>query len=281
MMPAGFPFAWLLGVLLLSGIFFWVSLLFSKHAETALDTGWGWLAWRPLPHDLPRVMAWGFALCFVAQQIFGVIMLSGGLMERLPPGLFILFSILLFQGLLAGVLYRHLRHCGLDPLEVLGLSFPLRFQDLVWGWVGYCMCMPLVGLSSFLTSALFERLQWELKLQPMIEELSQVEGWLNWLSLFLLVGFIGPLLEEVVFRGFVFTWLRQKTGAAAGLILQALIFAVIHQHVASMLPLFGLSLLLGLMYVYTRRLMPCVWAHAFFNTLTLLYTMSGAAELPV
>ena len=280
-MPEGFRFEWLIGVLLLSGMFFWISLLFSKHAAFALKTGWGWLEWRPLPHDLPRAMAWGFVSCFVLQQLFGLLVITGGLLEILPPGLFILFSILLFQGLLTFVLYRHLRRCGLDTLEVLGLAFPLRFQDVVWGWVGYCMCMPLVGLSSFLTKALFDRFQWKVQVQPMIEELSKVEGWLNWLSLFLLVGFIGPLLEEVVFRGFVFAWLRQKIGAVPGLITQALIFAVIHQHAASMLPLFSLALLLGLIYVYTRRLMPCVWAHALFNTLTLIYTMSGAPELPL
>ena len=279
-MPEGFRFEWVLGILFLSGLFFWVSLLFSKHAAVALKTGWGWLEWRPLPHDLPRVMAWGFALCFVAQQIFGFMVLAGNLLDVLPPGLFILISIMLFQGLLAYVLYAHLRRCGLDPLEVLGLEFPLRFQDVVWGWVAYCMCIPLVGLASFFTTLLFTRFEWKVQVQPMIEELSQVEGWLNWVSLFLLVGFIGPLLEEVVSRGFMFTWLRQKLGTASGLILQALIFAVIHQHAASVLPLFSLALLLGLVYIYTRRLMACVWAHAFFNTLTLLYTLLGGADLP-
>lgn len=277
-MPEGLLFEWVVKILSLTGLFFWISLLFSKQAAVALRTGWGWLEWRPLPHDLPRVMAWGFALCFVAQQLFAGLVLTFNLLEVLPPGLFILLSILLFQGLLAYKLYAHLRCCGLDPLEVLGLTFPLRLHDVVWGWVTYCMCVPLVLLTSFLTGVLFTHFEWDVQVQPMIKELSAVEGWLNWVSLFLLVGFIGPLLEEVVFRGFMFTWLRQKLGIAAGLILQALIFALIHQHAAAVLPLFSLALLLGLVYVYTRRLMPCVWAHALFNIVSLLVTMLGGAE---
>ncbi|WFB35443.1 CPBP family intramembrane metalloprotease [Kiritimatiellota bacterium B12222] len=272
-MPEGFRLEWVIGILLVFGICFWISLFFSTQASRSLKVGWGWLDWRPLPHDLPQMMLVTFFVGFVLQLCLGALLSYGSVAETLPPGLLILVSILLFQGLMAFVFFQHLQRRGLEPLDVLGMENPLRLLDVVWGLAAYCMCLPLVGLSAGITQYLFTQFQWEMKVQPMIEQLSQLTGWLNWVSLFLLVGFIGPLLEEVVFRGFVFTWLRQRLGTVSGIVIQALIFAVIHQHVASLLPLFALAVLLGWAYVYTRRLMVCVWAHAIFNTMTLIQTV--------
>jgi membrane protease YdiL (CAAX protease family) len=266
----------LFGILLLSGVCFWVSLLFSPGASLACKNGWGWLNWRPLPHDLPKSFLWGFLLTFVLQIVAAFWMRPR--MDVLPVGVVILISIAVFQGLLALILFVHLQSAGLNTLEVLGMESPLQLRDAVWGLMAYCMALPLVALSSLFTKALFNSLDIDLTLQPMIEQLSQLSGWLNGFSLFLLVGFIGPMLEEVIFRGVLFPWLVQKTGAIPGLLLQAAIFALIHQHAASVLALFSLSILLGLSYMYTRRLMTCVWAHAFFNSMTLMYTLTVGAE---
>lgn len=281
-MPAAVDFRleWFLALFFVCGLFFWASLLFSKSAVYSFKVGWGWLDWRPFPHDLPRVMLTGFLVGFVLQQFFGVLVMRSSLLDTMPPGLLILFSILLFQGLLTWFFYQHLLRRGLDPLKVLGMENPFQLKDMIFGLVTYCMCLPWVLLSAFLTKVIFEYFQWNLVPQPMIQQLSRVEGWLNWLSIFLLVGFIGPLLEEVVFRGFLFTWLRQRMGMASGLLVQAFIFAVIHSHAASLFGLFCLALLLGLTYVYTRRMMACVWAHAFFNTMTLLYTVLSVGGTP-
>lgn len=266
----------LMGVLLLSGVCFWVSLLFSPAAGIAWSNGWGWLKWRPLPHDLSKSFLWGFLLTFVLQIGVGLWMYPR--MDVLPVGVVILISIAVFQGLFSLILFVHLQAVGLNILEVLGLESPLHIRDAIWGLMAYCMALPLVVLSSLFTKALFSSLNIELTLQPMIQELSESSGWLNWLSLFLLIGFIGPLLEEFIFRGVLFPWLVQKTGVLPGLFLQAAIFALIHQHAASLLALFSLAILLGLSYIYTRRLMTCVWAHAFFNSMTLVYTLVEGVE---
>ncbi|MEX2607406.1 MAG: type II CAAX endopeptidase family protein [Kiritimatiellia bacterium] len=266
----------LMGFLLLSGVCFWVSLLFSPGASLACKNGWGWLNWRPLPHNLPTSFLRGFLMTFVLQILAGLWMYPR--LDMLPVGVVILISIAVFQGLLSLILFVHLQAAGLNIPEVLGMESPFQLRDAVWGLMAYCMALPLVVLSSLFTKALFDSLKLDLSLQPMIEQISELNGWMNWLSLFLLVGFIGPLLEEVIFRGVLFPWLVQKTGALPGLILQAAVFALIHQHAASVLALFSLAILLGLSYMYTRRLMTCVWAHVFFNSMTLVYTLVEGVE---
>jgi len=265
---------WLLGILLLSGVGFWVSLLFRPRALQSLITGWNWLEWRPLPHTLPRVFILGFLITFLLQILLGLWLMPR--MDTIPVGIVLLLSIVTFQGFFSLLLYGVLHRSGVDVLKSPGWDRPWQWEDSVWGLMTYAMCLPWVLLATLFTQALFRIFNWELQLQPMVEELAKVEGWGNWITLFLLVGFIGPLLEEFIFRGVLFPWLVQRWGRTAGLLVQAFVFALIHQHSGSLLPLFVLSLILGLAYVYTRRLMTCVWAHALFNCMTLLLTLSGA-----
>ncbi len=272
-MPEGVsPELLVVRLLVISGVFFWLSLLLSQKTAGALNVGSRWLEWRPLPHDLTFRMVLAFFSGYVLQQLFGLLLFSLQLVDKLPIGMIVLLPMIFFQGLMTFVLYSHLHRSGLNPLEVLGMEEPFRVRDQIWGLVGFCMCLPLVAMSAKLTEWLYITFRWELENQPILEMVSNVDGWMNWVSLFLLVGFIGPLLEEVVFRGFLHTWLHQKLGLVPGLLLQAILFAVIHAHTASLLPLFCLAVLLGLVYIYTRRLMACVWVHALYNTMTLIVT---------
>jgi len=277
-MPVEARVQWALGALLLFGVFFWVTLLVPATSSPRFREGWRWLQWRPFPHDLAVWMGAGALSGLVLQTVLQSAILASP--APWPPGLVILCSILVFQGLLAWVLYARLRRAGIDVSIALGLEAPFELRNPVAGLAAYCMSLPLVAIAGLLTQGLFVKFGWDMSNQPMLDELAEVSGWLNWATLFLLVGFIGPLLEEVVFRGFLFTWLRQKAGVGAGLVLQALVFAVIHQHAAGFLMLFALAVMLGLAYVYTRRLMVCVWMHVFFNSLTLinvLLSLDGGA----
>lgn len=268
----------LLTLLLFSGVFFWISLCISRQTAGELEQGWRWLEWRPLPGDLPAWMFTAFLGSFLLQLILGAGLSLAGGMESAPMLPVVLFSILSFQGVLAGVMLLRLHRARIPIEEVCGLRHPFTRRDLVWGLVGLCLALPVVALSVLVTKGLFASAGRELNLQPMVEQLGGVEGGWQWAALFLLVGFIGPLLEEVVFRGFLFTWLSQRWGRWRGLALQALVFSVIHQHLASGLTLMVLAVVLGLLYVYTRRLMVCVWTHALFNSMTLVNAMVAGTE---
>ena len=259
-------------LLIVFGLFFWASVLFTPASRERMRDGWNWLQWRTFPRDLPGWIGGGFCLGILLQSAYLYLEKSvGGIL--LQPGVRVLMSILLFQGLLSLVLYVRIHRMRLEVPKVLGLDHPFQLGDLVGGLVGYCMSLPLVALSGLLTTALFDSVGKEIAPQPILDSLSELDGWLNCVTLFLLVVFIGPLLEEVIFRGFLFSWLRQRMGAPLGLVVQAVIFAVIHQYAAGVLPLFALSLVLGLAYVYTQRLMVCVWMHMFFNGMSLVNLM--------
>ena len=80
---------------------------------------------------------------------------------------------------------------------------------------------------------------------------------------------VAPVFEEVFFRGFAYPALKQRWGTWKALATVSAVFAVIHQHVPSMGPLFTLALGLGLAYELSGSLVAPITMHALFNTMNV------------
>lgn len=271
---------WVSGFLMLCGLGFWVLVLFAPGTPDHLAEGGRWLEWRLFPHDMGQVLLRGLLWSFLLQGVvFGL--LPG---VRGAPAFFqVALTLVVYQGFLVWVVYAHLRRRRVPEDRVMGVGHGFAVEDMAWGLVGYCMVLPLVWLTLLLTKGFYQFMGWNLELQPMVQSIQVEDAPGQSLALFLLIGFVGPFLEEVLFRGVLFPVLARKIGLWPGLAGQAAIFAWIHLHAASAPALFLLGAILGLQYVHTRRLMTCVWTHALFNMMTLLYTLplfSGGEGLP-
>ena len=81
---------------------------------------------------------------------------------------------------------------------------------------------------------------------------------------------IAPFLEELFFRGFLFTFLKNYTSTGLALVLSAGIFAFAHVNLGSALQLWLLGIVLGLAYEHTGSLLLPMAIHAFWNFLTAM-----------
>jgi membrane protease YdiL (CAAX protease family) len=102
-----------------------------------------------------------------------------------------------------------------------------------------------------------------------------------------LVAFIAvataPLVEELIYRGIVFSALKRAVGAVGAVLFVLGLFTLVH--VPQYWPNYGVLLAVGLLSVvltilraYTGRLMPCVIIHLVFNgiqALLLVFTAPG------
>lgn len=84
----------------------------------------------------------------------------------------------------------------------------------------------------------------------------------------LVAVFVGPLLEELLFRGFLQSALTQAAGERGGLVLSSALFAAMHG-VPGLPVLFSLSLFLGWLQQRTRCLLVPFSAHALHNAVQL------------
>jgi membrane protease YdiL (CAAX protease family) len=97
----------------------------------------------------------------------------------------------------------------------------------------------------------------------------------------LFIGIFVPAVEELIFRGFLIGWLRERSNAVLAVALSALGFAVVHLYfVATELQfglfvtaqIFVLGLLLGWLAVWSRSLWPPIVLHVVNN----LVVVAGA-----
>ena len=92
---------------------------------------------------------------------------------------------------------------------------------------------------------------------------------------YVVVGLLAPLTEEMVFRGAVLKALLQwKPNPWVGIVISAVLFALIHMNPAQMPHAFLVGLLLGWMYYRTDSIVPGVVYHWVNNTVAyVLYNL--------
>ena len=86
---------------------------------------------------------------------------------------------------------------------------------------------------------------------------------------FLVFTFVGPLVEELTFRGLGFR-LLVRFGRPAAVVLVGLLFGVWHGLVEALPILVAFGVLLAWIRERTHSLYPCVALHAFFNGIQLI-----------
>ncbi len=98
---------------------------------------------------------------------------------------------------------------------------------------------------------------------------------------YFVVGLLAPLAEEMVFRGAVLRSLLQwKSNPWIGIVVSALLFAMIHMNPAQMPHAFLIGLLLGWMYWRTDSIVPGVVYHWVNNTVAyVMYNLYPNPDL--
>ena len=107
--------------------------------------------------------------------------------------------------------------------------------------------------------------------QALTERLG-TEATLSVIVLVLVVGVIGPLGEEVLFRGYIFRTLLNWRGLWSAATATGVAFAATHLgwvSLALMVPIVVIGIGMCLLYHWTGSLYPCIGVHAFSNAIPL------------
>lgn len=87
--------------------------------------------------------------------------------------------------------------------------------------------------------------------------------------MFLAVVF-SPIIEELFFRGFLLTFLKNYTSPLFAIVLSAGVFAFAHLNLGAVIPLWFLGIVLGIAYEHTGSLLVPMTIHGCFNLATAL-----------
>jgi len=84
-----------------------------------------------------------------------------------------------------------------------------------------------------------------------------------------IITLFAPIIEEVIFRGFIFKTMMAKWHKWLAFVMSALVFATIHMEFQSILPLFILGLILNWMFFRTKSIYPGIFFHIVNNGIAL------------
>ncbi len=89
-----------------------------------------------------------------------------------------------------------------------------------------------------------------------------------------------PLVEELIFRGYLYPIMKKYTGVWFALITTSLLFGIIHVSLVPFIPLAIFGAVLVLLYEYTGSIWTPIIAHCIFNTATLINILYPGILLP-
>ena len=150
-------------------------------------------------------------------------------------------------------------------------DFAIRFQvkDL-WGVpLGIASQLLLVVLVTLPFQLMFPSLFNKEAVEKRANDLFDAAqgGWI--VLLFVIVVVCAPLVEEIVYRGFIQHNLAAAYGARISLFLASFWFAAVHLQLAEFPGLFAFALVLGLCFSRTKRLGLSIVTHVSFNATAL------------
>jgi len=159
--------------------------------------------------------------------------------------------------------------------KALGLDFSHWLRDITVGFSTYCSILPafLLLLLALVVGA--DWLGYKPPPHPLVEVLSESrqDGHSTVIFSFVLASLVGPVIEEIFFRGFCYPLLRRHWGVFWSLVVTSAVFAAVHQSGFAFLPVFVLGMILAYLYERRRSLLPSIVLHITHNTLFLGYFM--------
>ncbi len=155
-------------------------------------------------------------------------------------------------------------------LESLGLTAKNFLLNVKYGVMAYVGLTPIFLLITILAAVIFKVLNIPVEPQEVVEILKEEKSVPSLIYMCIFTGVLGPMMEEIFFRGFVYSAIKRKMGILGGISVSALFFAYVHANLASFLSILSLGILLGYIYEKTGSLISSITVHVMHNSVMLL-----------
>jgi hypothetical protein len=237
------------------------------------DTDWP-------PWTAPLALLGGLVLAAVGGLVIDIpaVVLGAKITSsHTPPALSIADTVVQDVGFVAAAVF-----CAqLGRRTVSAWQFGLRSPRGGWRLAGGLVVGLLIAF--VVLSAIWSALVHP-KEEELLKQLGSNEGPLLLVSSAGLTCVIAPICEEFLFRGFIFTALRNWRGTLPAAVITAVLFGGVHYGSAPVLdlvPLAALGFGLCLLYRYTGSLYACIAAHSLNNSLAFSSLEKWGWQIPV
>ena len=155
---------------------------------------------------------------------------------------------------------------GFDLSSLGGFSRISFVRALSTGMILLLAAYPLISLANAITQSLFGT---GTSKQSIVEGFSGSRTIEQRIMIIVFAVAIAPVVEEFLFRFFLYGVIRRYLGRFLGIMLSAVLFAAAHAHFPSFVPLFVLGSCFAIAYEWSGSILVAMTMHSLFNSLTL------------
>ena len=227
------------------------------------DARWGFT-------DIFRVAAAFYFLGYVIQM--GAAILIGLLnVKNVDDKLFMVAGATAMDFIWIGIIGYFLIEKFNVGFKGVGVSFNNLKRDIRVGLGGYLTLIPVLAVIMLVVIVLLRILNFQPTEPTSLELMYDAKGPHILAVLTVLVTLIGPVAEELFFRGFAYPVVRRRLGAGKSILLVSFVFAALHMNVVSFFPIFALGILLAYLYEKTGSLIPAITVHIIHNSAVVFF----------
>ena len=177
-----------------------------------------------------------------------------------------LLANLLLSGFVVLVIVTLLQFRGFDVGALAGFFRVSFFRTLGTGAILLFFAYPLVGFSEAINQRFFGGGSSK---QSIVEFFGTSRTIEQRVMIIVFAVAIAPIIEEFIFRFFIYGVLKRYVGCLLGIMLSSLLFAAAHAHLPSFVPLFILGSCFAIAYEWSGSILVSMTMHSLFNSLTL------------
>jgi len=210
---------------------------------------------------------WAFA-GLLALAVLAQMILAGLLFSVLPKKNALVLGIVALAASLLWIVvsYGAIHIKGLDPVRAFRISRPNVSRPYLFIGLSFLLGALIVLPSGFLYELVARHLSH--RSQDLLDLVGKGKPTVGAIAfLVTAVALAAPLGEELFFRGFSFSGMKESYGVVPAAFSVSVMFAVIHFDPAKMLSIFFLSLVLCALVDWSGSVWPAVAAHAGYNGL--------------
>ncbi|GAN31753.1 CPBP family intramembrane metalloprotease [Candidatus Brocadia sp. AMX2] len=160
-----------------------------------------------------------------------------------------------------------------QSITSLGLSAANLFVNIKQGIKRYLITLPLIMLAGFIINLISGYFGQNPEMQDVVRWVLEEKSLFVLVSLIFFGIVIAPVIEEIMFRGFLQPALKNFFGGRYAIVLSASLFAGVHMDIFAFFQIFILGMLLGYLYEKTQTLVASIIVHVLHNSLTLVFLL--------
>ena len=226
--------------------------------------------------DIRDIFKIGILLFFYSYliNILEIILTRMGLLPvELSEGIMMIFNTSILHVLTVGFIFYFIVIKYKQNLSSLGLSLKNYFKGIRFGAAGYLVILPVLGLVFILSTLIAKHLGYQPPSSPLFRIFFKEKNLiLVGYSVFLAV-LAGPIVEEIFFRGFIYSAVKKKIGVWRAIVLTAILFSLIHRNLFGFIPILILGIALAWLYEKTGSLIPSITLHIVHNSLIMSFML--------